>query len=402
MKRSAFRLGPSFLLALASAASIAAFAVACGDDAPSSPAPADAIAPDGAALDGGSDAAADADPPIVPKGSRVLGVTLDVTSMQFPRNVQLVRDAGAASSALGFAWDEIERPVDGGADEGGTEDGGASDTQIFQPAIHVVNLVLPAYGSAVVLTIDAMDVGGLRAPPSLRGLALDDPALATRYDKVTDYVLDQMRDTKLTALVIATSADVALGADASKHAAFAQLVTRIAAHAHAAKPGLQVGFDVTSRGLVAQRDLLSAAWAASDVVVVSYLPIDDAARVRPTSDVGADLDAVVTAAPADKPIVIRAAGYPESPLCGSDAAAQGAFVTAMFRAWDRHAARIPVVVFRELDDADEATASIAAARAGRSDAPFLAFLRSLGLRTEAAAPRPALDTLLREARARGF
>ena len=165
------------------------------------------------------------------------------------------------------------------------------------------------------------------------------------------------------------------------------------------RPKLAVGFAVTADGAV--KDRLAASWAASDVIAVSYLPIDAAAKVRPVADVGADLNRLVAAVPAGKRIVVREAGYPTSAACGSDEASQVAFVSAMFSAWDRHADRIVDVTFRELVDSNPPAVGKQAARAGRSDAPFLGFLGSLGLRSPART-KPAFDTLIGDARARGF
>ena len=99
--------------------------------------------------------------------------------------------------------------------------------------------------------------------------------------------------------------------------------------------------------------------------------------------------------------MVREAGYPSSSQCGSDAAKQADFVRAMFAAWDRHASRIPVLTFRGLDDTGAVEAEAIGKRMGRSDAPFLAFLQSLGLRS-VTAPKPSLAALIEQARARGF
>ena len=55
------------------------------------------------------------------------------------------------------------------------------------------------------MTIDALDVGGSRAPAELATLAFDDPELVTRYDRVLDYALDQLPDPELSALFLASA-----------------------------------------------------------------------------------------------------------------------------------------------------------------------------------------------------
>jgi len=381
---------------------VALVSIACGDDAadrPVSDAGAEATVSDA------GDAGDAAPPPVVPKGKRTLGVAMRIGDLSFAENVAMTRDAGAQTTNVAFAWDEIERPHDAGAggDAGDAGDAGSGPTtQIAMPAFHIANLVLSSYGSQALLEIDALDVGGSRVPTEIASRPLDDPEVAARFDRVVDYALGQLLDTKLTALLVASSVDTPLGADAAKHAAFATFFTRAAAHARSARPGLLVGFDVSAAGLVAGKDLLAPALGAADVVAVSYLGVDATATALPASRVGAALDAVVAAVPGGKPVLIRQAGSPSSPVCGADEATQAAFVAAVFGAWDRHAARVPVVSFRELDDATEDEARAAAARAGRADAAHLAMLRSLGLRDEALRRKAAWTALVEGSRARGF
>ncbi|MDB4939560.1 MAG: hypothetical protein JWP87_6532 [Labilithrix sp.] len=394
------------LIATAGALAIAASVpLGCGDDAaPADPGDAaiEAATPDAnVASDAGVDAA------VVPRGTRVLGVSVVVGDLDFQKNVRIARDGGATTTNVSFAWDDVERPYDAGAVDAGDDAGDAGDaaartpTQIFNPLLHVANLVLPDEQVGATLTLDALDVGGSRAPAELATLPLDDAELATRYDRLTDYALDQLPDVKVSALLVASDVDVTLGDDPAKYAAFTTFVTRAAAHVHALRPKLAVGFVVSVDGAVAKKDRLAAAWAAADFVGVTYLPVDGAARVRPAPAVASDLDRLVAAVPAGRPVVVREAGYPTSAACGSDEASQVAFVSAMFGAWDRHADRITAVTFRELVDADPGAAAALAMRAGRTDAPFLAFLQSLGLRS-AGRTKPGFDAWIRDARARGF
>ena len=338
---------------------------------------------------------------VAARGARILGLGIAIGDLDFQRNVQTARDAGAQTTNLSFAWDDVERPYDAGVAD--ATDAGASSppTQLFNPLLHVANLVLPDERMGATVTLDALDVGGSRAPAELATRPLDDADLAARYERLTDYALDQLPDVSVTALFVASSADVPLGDDPAKHAAFASFVIRAVAHVHAIRPKIKVGFVVTSNGAVSAKTRLSAAWAASDVIGVTYLPVDAAAQVRPVTTVSADVDELLAAVPPDKPIILREVGYPTAPECGGSEAAQAAFVSAAFGAWDRHAARLSVMTFRELADLAPAEAAALANRAGRSDAAFLGFLGSLGLRSGARA-KPGLGALIREARARGF
>ncbi len=376
---------------------IAALAAACGDDSsPAVPTTTDA------ALDASApeDAPPTPDGGVRPKGGRVLGVGMRIDDVLFPENVVAARDAGARSINVTLAWDEVERPFDGGVPD--EDSGDAAPTQIFNASIHVANLVLDQDGMQGLVALPALDAFGSRAPAELQARPLDDGELGARYDKLTDYVLRSFPDAVVSAILVGSDVDVALGDDAAKHAAFATFVGRAAAHVHAVAPKVKVGFTVTSDGVEARASRFAAAWASSDLVGVTVLPIDAAARVRSPGEIAAVFDRIVRAAPPGKPIVVHEAGFPTAVACGSDEATQAAFVSAVFASWDRHADRIPVLAFRELLDSDDDVVRARAARAARADAPFLAFLGSLGLLASDGRGKQGWSAFSRATKARSF
>lgn len=376
----------------------AALFVGCGDDAVF------AVARDAAtetAEVAPPDAGQPADASPAPRGDRVLGIAVDPARVAFPDDVLAARDAGARATRVAFAWDEIERPFDAGADAADGGDAGPV-TALYQPGLHIANLVLEAYATGATLSIDALDRGGPRLPADLVGRDLDDAEVGARFERAADYALEQVRDLRIDAFLVGSSVDLALGDEPARWATFATFFARAAAHVRAARPGTRVGFSVTAEGAPAQRSRLAPLWASADLVAVSYLGVDGAAQVRAPGHLTAALDAVVSAAPPDKPLALVEVGFPSAAACGSDEPAQAAFVGEAFRAWDRHAARIGAMTFVELDDLPSPEAAARARRLGRADPAFAAMLGSLGLRGVGPRAKPSLAALVGEARARGF
>lgn len=343
----------SALASIAVALATFAIAASCGGG-PFAEEGADASAADGEAEAAPVDAGGGGP---VPKGSRTLGVAVAIDGVALSDELRVIREAGARATNVSFAWDDVERTDDAGT------------PYLFHPGIHLVSLVVASSGTDAALALDAVDRRGPRLPSDLASRPLDDPEVASRYQAATDYVLSQVPDLDATAYLVASDVDVALGADAARHAAFATFFGRVAAHARGARPGLRVGFVVTSDGLKKSRALLDASLAAADVVCVSHV-----------GALPGDLDAIVAAAPPDKPILVHAIGHPSDP----DERAQTAFVRDVFASWDRHADRIGALTFFELDDAP------------RSATTF-------GLRRYAdGRAKRAFGVLSAEARARGF
>lgn len=383
---------PSLFAALAT---LGAFSACSGDDD-------DVMHPD--ASDAGDSAAnsdaAEAGP--LPKGDRILGLSVPVQTQSFDDGTVIAKDAGATIDNVTFAWDDVETAVDGGTDDAGDGGDGGTQTYIFDAFVHVANLTLSTYDEQALLALTALDASGSRAPVELKTLPFDNADLATRYDALTDYVFASSEDVAIPALLVGTEVDVALGDDPAKYTAWAAFVTHAAAHIHAMHPKTKVGFTVRASNLAANASRLSAAWAASDIVGISLLPgLADAHAAAP-EDVGAAFDSIAAVVPTDHPIWIHEVGTPTDPAAFGSEASQAAFVSAVFAAWDKHQDRIPVVVFRELLDTQTDVATAQAASYGRTDAPFIAFLASLGLQTATEQPKAGFAALKQEAAARGF
>ncbi len=359
-----------------------------------------------ASSDGGVDGARGAP---VPKGKRVLGIAVDFTDLDFPRRIDVARDAGAQTTDVTFGWNEIERPYDAGvadaaddADDGGPPDAGApATTVISNQALHVVNLVLSDRRVEATLSIEAVGLEGSRAPADLAARPLDDAQLEARYDKLLDYVFSQLPDTTLTALVVASSVDAWLTADPRRAPAFAAFVAHVATHARTLRPGLKVGFAVDPLTAAARAADLAAAWRSSDFVAFDYISGPRLGGAQPTDSDVAKMITLADSAIGTKPVLLRQAGYPSSATGGPEGA-QATFVTEVFRAWDRRADRILGLVFRELDDATPQQTAALAARTGRSDPGFLTVFGSLGMHDVKYREKPAFSVLRREARARGW
>lgn len=375
--------------------------VACSSSGGAADAPDVADAANEASVDGAADAL------VVSRGQRLLGVAVDLDDLQLPQRLDVARDAGAQATEVTFGWDEIERPYDAGDPDSGDPDAGDPDaappptTVLFNPGLHVVNLVLADRRVEAVLSLEAVGLEGSRAPSELANAALDDPSFEARYDKLLDYVFSQIGDTKVSALLVASSVDAWLAADSRRAASLAAFVTHAGAHARMLRPGLKVGFAVDAQTSAARSADLAPAWSSSDFVAFDYVAGAGGGAAGGAS-AETDVAQMVAAAGPTRPVLVRQAAFPSSAAAGGSPDLQAAFVREVFQAWDRRPAQMFGLVFRALDDASPAQAAATAARAKRSDPGFLALLGSLGMHDVEFREKPAFTALRREARARGW
>jgi hypothetical protein len=254
-------------------------------------------------------------------------------------------------------------------------------------------------GLHVVLSIPAIDTVSNLVPSDLAGDALDSTAVTTRAQAMITEVLAQC-GTELEYLVLSNEVDINL-ADGSP--TWAQLDTFTAAEVTTVKslrPDVKSGISVTSDALVSSppNGAAIAALEANDVAFVTYYNAGNFG-VASTAGVAADMSTIV--AMVSKPIVFKEFGYATGSALGGSDAGQVTFVADAFIAWDANAARVPLLIYsRMFDGSGSDCAAEAIAYGEGSNAAFIEFLCTLGLRTYGDQPKPAWTTFTQAASAR--
>ncbi|MFQ5568475.1 MAG: hypothetical protein ACE5G0_02300 [Rhodothermales bacterium] len=341
----------------------------------------------------GCDATVDDGPAqqVIPRGNRVL--SLDVTMAErndFGADFARAQEAGAHATSLSLAWDDLEP---------------APETYTPDPNfLAIANAFYPAQNTQIDLMIGPIDTNNKRVPSDLADKPFDDPAVIERFERLLDYVFDQIPDLQLTSISIGNEIDAFLGTDAAAWARYQTFYEAAVARVRARRPGLLVGTKAMFGGLMGEaRPFLEAINQASDVVMVTYYPLKSDFTVKDPSVVTTDFDALVAAYGA-KPIYLLEAGYPSSATCRSSEQKQADFIREVFRAWDAHADRIPLISFTWLTDLPRAAVESFETYYGLSDPRFAAYLQTLGLRTYEGEGRDkeAYRALKTEAEARGW
>jgi len=327
---------------------------------------------------GGGDGA-----PII-SGTRALGLFVgEAEDGDFDAAMDLAQDAGVSVVHLAFNWNEIE-----------------TAPQVYGNAfLGIADIYFPARGVTVYLTLQPINTVRTEVPSDLAGLAWDDPQMIARFNQLLDYVFAQIPAVDVGVLAIGNEVDGVL-ASAAEYAAYKRFFLATRAHARTLRPGLRVGVTAMFDGLMGSpRDWLVDLNAAADFVSVTYYPIT-AFMVRAPTVVAGDFAALVALYP-NKAIVVQECGYPSSPDCGSTEQMQRDFVVEAFRAWDAQPGIEHVSFFKQTDWAD-ATVDSLLVYYGFSTPEFRGFLGSLGMRRFDGTAKPAWNTFVAEAAARGY
>jgi hypothetical protein len=290
--------------------------------------------------------------------------------------------------SLSVFWDELE-----------TAPG------IFDPDpnwLEIANRFYSTEGVAVALVVSPIDTNVLRVPADLEGTPFDDPAIIERYLATLDYALGQLRDVALASISIGNEVDAYLSSHPDEWQEYCVLYERALQHLHANAPNVPVGVKATFDGLTgdAAEELLQLN-SHSDAIFATYYPLKRDFTVEDPAVFETDIANLLGRYPR-RPVYLLEVGYPSSPALGSSEEKQAEFVRQVFTTWDRHRQHIPLLNFTWMHDISQESLGEYATYYGLSDHRFLAFLGSLGLRTNDGHDKPAFDALRNETGSRSW
>ena len=319
---------------------------------------------------------------------RTLGVAItQAEGEEYGAAFEAARAAGMRSVSLPLKWADVEpRPGEYGTDP---------DWLAIARAFYAPQSV------RCTVELNPVDTNNAAVPDDLSGRAWDDPELVRRYLKALDWVLDNLGELDVPAIVVGNEVDASLATDAQVRA-YEALVRAAAERVKARRPDIPVGVKVTLGGLTGPRGRQFARLAdEGGVCLVTYYPLEEDFTVRPEGCVKTDLDAALAALPG-KPVIVAEIGCPSGAACGSSEERQAAFVREALAYWDAHADRIPLMEFTWLSDIAPAEVEQYAGYYGVKSPAFASYLATLGLRRRDGSAKPAYRALKDGAKRRGW
>jgi len=267
----------------------------------------------------------------------------------------------------------------------------------------IANSYYPALGLPVHLVLRPVHTNQKVVPTDLMDLALDNPRTIDRFERMLDWVSSQVPSIELKSLVIGSEVDIYLWGDPLKWQAWTRFYSAVAPYARRKFPGTLISCETTQAAFSGpDLERVRRLHHSSDVIGVSYYPMESGLRgVKSPSVVSQDFAVVVHAIP-QKPIIYYQIGYPSSPALGSSQKQQAAFVTAAFRAWDEYANRILMLDFQWMHEIPKVGVDQYTEYYENGTREFREFLGSLGLQSWSGKPKPAWAVLKNEATAHGF
>ncbi len=243
-------------------------------------------------------------------------------------------------------------------------------------------------GLQIFLGIQVINTAKREVPADLDNVDFDDPRFIARFHSLLDAVRSVLSGSERY-ISIGNEVDVYLQAHAQEWPRYVAFFADAAGYVHQVAANAQVGATTTFGGYaVESRADVRALNAYSDVVMLTYYPLQDGSQVREASAPAEDVPIMLSLADS-KPVILQEAGYPSGALNGSSEAAQRDFVDALFDAWHAAGPRMPFLSFFLLYDFDQTTCDELEAYYGVTDAAFSSYLCTLGLRRSDGSEKPA-------------
>lgn len=321
-----------------------------------------------------------------PAPPRELGIEVNQPGADQGAQIDVVTPFGISAVQLTLPWSALE------------PDGTGFD----QSTVDLLKFGMSYYAQHhvhVVLSVPVVDTVATFVPSDLAGSKLDAPAVIARAEALVDKVLAQCGG-ELEYLVLSNEVDINLADGTPSWSELDALTAAMAARAKVLRPDVKTGVSVTAGALMSSPPDADAVAAigAHDVAFVTYYHAGNFGSTS-TGSVEGDLSAILGATA--KPVVFKEYGYATGDLIGGSSDGQVQFVTDTFAAWDRHADRIPLLMYSRMFDGDMTACEQQAKDYGfPNDAAFIQFLCTLGLRSFSDQAKPAWSTFTAAAMAR--
>jgi len=321
------------------------------------------------------------------KGDRFLAIAINESpGLDFSKAFRMSKSAGIQTVELALPWDEVERAP-------------GKYRNIF-PGI--ANSFYPANGVRVALELNPIDTNNLRMPADLRGKSFDDPDVMKRYKATLKWVFEQMPNTSFSSLAIGNEIDATLLNQKDKWERYSRFFAEAASYARELRPGLFVGAKATASGLLGDaRQYARNLNARTDIVMVTYYPLKPDFTVSEPASLEEMIAGLTNIYPL-KQIYFMELGYPSASENNSSETKQAAFVKHAFQVWDRHSSHVRFINFVWLCDRSSSEIKHYEKYYRLSDKKFLSYLASLGLCRADGSVKPAFQTLVTEAKSRGW
>ena len=317
------------------------------------------------------------------KGDRILAIDINSQGENYGTDFALAKNSGMQATQLTLFWNMIE----------------TSKLKYDNNWLKTADSFYPSQKTKIALVIGVIDTNNDVRPSDLKATAFDSPENIERFEKLIDYIFSETPNLKIVSFSVGNEIDIYLGNDKEKWQEYTNFYSNVSDYIRS-KKNIQIGSKATFNGLINKNvEQLKTLNEKSDIILVTYYPINSDFTVKNPEIVGSDFDALTSIY--SKPIQILEAGYPSSSVLESSEKKQAEFIKQVFISWDKHSSQIKLINFVWLNDISDSKLNDFTRYYGISSNNFKEYLKTLGLRTSDGKDKLSFTALKQEAKARG-
>jgi hypothetical protein len=295
----------------------------------------------------------------------------DIDPPDYAKVLALVNEAGARGSIIAHLWSELE-PTQG-------------DYQL-DSLKNTLDVYANELGHQVYLNVQAINTTTKEVPAELKDQPWDGALMKERFHALIDKLVPIVEG-RIAYLSIGNEVDVYLNTT-SEWDTYRDFYEDGAAYVRARLPGVKVGvcttYGIETPPFASKIQQLNA---KSDIYITTYYPLGEG--LKPLGPKASDFDGMI-ALGGGLPVVIQELGYPSAALLDSSEQEQAEFFQDSLAQWRDRWQAIPFLNIFLLHDLPEPLCKELANYYGvPGNAPFEAYLCSLGLRKTDGSPKAA-------------
>ncbi len=324
----------------------------------------------------------------VAKNNRTFAIDINEgATISYDNAIQEVKGMGIDEVKLSWDWDLME-----------TQEG-------FDFSIpEIANIYYPAQNIPVSLIFRPANTNLKSVPQDLLNVAFDDQEFINRFKAFLDAVKSRTPDLEVKAVYIGNEIDILLEGNDTMWNEFINFFAAASNHARMLwGDQVKIGTIGTLRRMnqATVKPYYERLHDLSDIVGVTYYPIDNGFNMNAPDVVASDFDLLVSNYGA-KEIRFTECGYSSGSSINSSLEKQSEFIQEVFKAWDKDHTKITHIDFTWLHDISSDDLNTFQNVYQIYDDAFVTYLGTLGLKENNGQNKPAFETLKEELTIRGW
>ncbi len=252
--------------------------------------------------------------------------------------------------------------------------------------LEIIDQFFPYYNAKVSLCITPIKYVERGLPSDLMNKSFNDAEVISRFKNLLDSVHSYLSNTDFSALVIGNEIDLYFNQHPTEWTEYKDFYHAICPYAQSLwNNTVDVGTEVCRQTLCELYPTeLQQINSVSDIIVVSYYPINEYFHGKEMNEVENDLDAILQLYPTEK-IYIEETGYPTGRHNLSNELMQSAYLNFLFSYWDQHKNQIVYIGLLWLTELSDESVNTFVSSYQMSNstllASFRAYLQTTAFRT---------------------